>query len=55
MKTIEFRLIKECTVFGIGINEFVKRPFSNGYNAFNLDTGEPCFVCGNTLCVLKET
>ena len=53
-KTIEFKDVKEHTIFRIGKDEFVKRPFKGGYNAFNLDTGDPCYIYINTLCEVKE-
>ena len=53
-KTVEFRSIDEHTIFKIGKEEFVKRPFKEGYNAFNLATGEPRWVNVFTLCEVKE-
>lgn len=53
-KTVEFQSIDEHTVFKIGKEEFVKRPFKDGYNAFNLATGDPRWVNAFTLCEVKE-
>lgn len=51
VRQVEFRTLADHDVFAIGKDKFVKRPFKDGYNAFNLDTGNPIWIKGDTLCV----
>ena len=53
-KMIEFGNAYNNTIVKIGKDEFVKTEFKNGYNAFNLDTGSPCFIYCRTMCEIKE-
>ena len=45
----EFWQIPEKTVFYIGTTEYIKHR-TNGYNAFNLNTGKPCLINGDQMC-----
>ena len=55
-RTMKFRDIDVNTVFNIKGEDvqFVKRELSNGYNAFNLETGTPYYFYGEVVCEVGD-